>query len=173
MSGAYIIPINGLKEGRHNYNFEIDKGFFEQFEGSEIEEGKLNAEVNAEKSSSHLDLSIKITGTVRVTCDRCLEMFDYTVNSSNRLLVKFGKQADNSDPDIITVQEDESEIDLNQYFYEYIVLALPIQKVHPDDIEGHSTCNPEMLGKLKEYVSGEEDGSDPRWDELKKLMSNN
>ncbi len=60
-----------------------------------------------------------------------------------------------------------------QYFYEYILLALPIQRIHPNDSRGNSTCDPEMLSKLKEHTVIEEDSNDPRWDELKKLMNNN
>ena len=80
---------------------------------------------------------------------------------------------DESDPDIITVPADENELDMAQYFYEYILLAMPIQRMHPNDREGNSTCDPKMLSKLKEHAVNEEDNSDPRWDELKKLMNNN
>jgi uncharacterized protein len=68
---------------------------------------------------------------------------------------------------------DEHELDMKQYFYEYILLALPIKRVHPDDKNGNSTCDPEMLKKLKEHIISEEVESDPRWDELKKLINNN
>jgi uncharacterized metal-binding protein YceD (DUF177 family) len=60
-----------------------------------------------------------------------------------------------------------------QHCYEYILLALPIQRVHPDDKNGESTCDPGMLDKLKEHIIIEEPETDPRWDELKKLMNNN
>ena len=36
MSGLFIIPLSGLKEGRHCYDFEINKKFFDQLEESEI-----------------------------------------------------------------------------------------------------------------------------------------
>jgi len=45
--------------------------------------------------------------------------------------------------------------------------------VHPDDENGKSTCDPEMLSKLNEYIVSGEKGSDPRWNDLKKLMNNN
>ena len=49
MSGLFTIPISGLKEGQHYFDFEIDKEFFEQFEESEVKEGKLTAVVEADK----------------------------------------------------------------------------------------------------------------------------
>jgi len=91
MSGLYNIPLSGLKEGRHTFDFEIGKEFFEDFEESEIKEGSLKAYVGMEKRSSHLDLQIRIAGSVMICCDRCLEMFSKPLDCENRLLVKLGK----------------------------------------------------------------------------------
>jgi uncharacterized metal-binding protein YceD (DUF177 family) len=174
MSGIYCIPISGLKEGHHLVDFEIDKEFFESFEESEIKEGNLKAYVEMEKRSTHLDLDIRISGTVMISCDRCLEEFPWPVECRNRLLVKIGKSISEDDPDILSITSDEHELDLMQHFYEYIYLALPIKRVHPNDKNGKSTCNPEMLKKLRELLVDEEDDktNDPRWDELRKLMNN-
>ena len=51
MSGLYNIPLSGLKEGRHTFDFEIGKEFFEEFEESEIKEGSLKAYVEMDKRS--------------------------------------------------------------------------------------------------------------------------
>jgi uncharacterized metal-binding protein YceD (DUF177 family) len=173
MSGIYSIPISGLTEGHHSFNFEIENSFFELFEESEIKEGKLLAVVEVERRPSHLDLEVRISGKVRIGCDRCLEMFDHPLECSNKLLVNFGAEKDESDPEIITLPRDENDLDLKQYLFEYIYLALPIQRVHPENEKGESTCDPSMLRKLKEHLVEEEVKSDPRWDELKKLINDN
>jgi uncharacterized protein len=173
MGGSYTITISGLKEGRHKIDFEIDNKFFESFEESEIKEGILSADIELEKSSTHIDLFIKISGKVKVCCDRCLDMFFYPLECENRLLVKFGKKIDDEDPDIVSLTADDHELDLKQHLYEYIHLALPIKRVHPDDVEGNSTCDPAMLKKLNELIVEEENENDPRWDELRKLINDN
>jgi len=173
MSGSYTIPLSGLKEGRHAVDFEIGKEFFEQFEESEVKEGCLIANIEIDKKSSHSDLVIRISGSVRICCDRCLEMFFQPVDCVNRLLIKFGKSMEDSDPDILSVPADENELDLKQHIYEFIHLALPIKRVHPDDKNGNSTCDPVMLKKLEKLIVEEEIENDPRWDELKKLMHDN
>jgi uncharacterized protein len=173
MSGMFSIPIGGMKEGGHSYGFKIDKAFFDQFEESEIGEGVLNAEVTADKRKTHIDLEIKIDGSVEIECDRCLGIYSQPVSCENRLLVKFGRETDETDPDIVILAADDNELDLCQYFYEYILLALPIRKVHPNDRKGNSTCDPGMIERLEEYNVDEEKSTDPRWDELKKLMNNN
>ena len=173
MSSSYTIPLGGLKEGHHTIDFEIDKEFFEQFEESEVKEGSLIANIEMDKRSTHLDLVIRVSGSVRISCDRCLEMFSQPVSSENRLLVKFGKSIEVIDPDILSVPIDEHELDLQQQIYEFILLALPIKRVHLADKNGKSTCDPVMLKKLEELLVEEEKDNNPQWDELKKLMNDN
>jgi uncharacterized protein len=173
MSGSCTIPLIGLKEGRHVTQFEINEDFFKQFEESEVKEGSLIADIEMEKRSSHIDLLIRISGSVKVCCDRCLEMFFLPVDCKNRILVKFGKNIEVSDPDILSLPVDEHELDLKQHIYEFIHLALPIKRVHPDDKKGNSTCDPLMLKKLEELIVEDEIENDPRWDELKKLINDN
>ncbi len=174
MSGYFTIPVSGLKPGRYVYDFEINKEFFDKFDESEVKEGELTATVEAEKRSSHMELNVKISGRIRICCDRCLEMFYQPLESENLLLVKFGKTRDESDPDILTIPVDEQELVMDQYFYEFILLALPIKRVHPDDKNGKSTCDPDMLKIIEKHIVFEEESNnDPRWEELKKLMNNN
>lgn len=169
----YSIPLAGLREARYTYEFSIGDDFFESFEGSEIKRGELNAVVVLQKCSTHLELDIVINGRAEVMCDRCLEFFYMPLSSANRLFVRQGKEWEEADPDMITMPLDEHEIDLSQFFYEYIHLALPLKRIHPDDGEGNSTCNPDMIRKLNDHLLHGEAESDPRWDDLKKLTGNN
>ena len=173
MSSSYSILLGGLREGHHTIDFEIDKKFFEKFEESEVKEGSLFANIELDKRSTHLNMIIKVSGSVRVCCDRCLEMFSQPLISENRLLIKFGKSIEDTDPDILSVPIDEYELDLQQQIYEFIILALPIKRVHPADKDGKNACDPVMLKKLEELIIEEEKENDPRWDELKKLMNDN
>jgi uncharacterized metal-binding protein YceD (DUF177 family) len=154
MSSSYTIPLSGLKEGHHTIDFEINKEFFEPFEESEVKEGSLVANIEMDKRSSHLDMLIKVSGSVRISCDRCLEMFSQSVSCENRLLIKFGKDIEDKDPDILSLQADAYELDLQQQIYEFIILALPIKRVHPPDKNRNSTCDPDMLKKLEELIIG-------------------
>jgi uncharacterized protein len=173
MSSSYTIQLSGLKEGHHTIDFEIDKAFFEQFKESEVKEGSLVANVEIDKRSTHMDMLIKVSGNVRISCDRCLEMFSQPINSGNRILVKFGKSFEDTDPDILSIPADAYELDLQQQIYEFIMLALPLKRVHTIDKHGKNTCDPVMIKKLEEFIIVEEKENDPRWDELKKLMNDN
>ena len=173
MPGLYSIPLAGLKEARYTYEFEIGNHFFGSFEESEIKRGELRAVVVLQKCSTHIELDIVINGKAEVMCDRCLEAFYMPVSTANRLFIRQGREWDESDPDMITMPLDEHEIDLSQFFYEYIHLALPIKRIHPDDSDGNSTCNPDMIRKLNDLLVHGEEETDPRWDDLKKLTGNN
>ncbi|MFO7853555.1 MAG: YceD family protein [Bacteroidota bacterium] len=173
MTGFYRIPLTGLKEGNHLYYFKIGGDFFSHFEKSEIHESELEAVVSLFKRPAHMEIGIKISGTVRLTCDRCLDLYTQDLNTDDSVLLKFGEQWEEVDDEVIIIPYDENEFVLDQLFYEFAHLGLPLKKVHPDDEYGNSTCNPEMLEKLEEHlVHGDED-HDPRWAELEKLKNTN
>ncbi|GAG53875.1 unnamed protein product, partial [marine sediment metagenome] len=56
----------------------------------------------------------------------------------------------------------------------YIHLALPPKRAHPDDENGKSMCDAEILKKLKELKGKEieKQDNDPRWEALKKIKFN-
>ncbi|MDX9725644.1 MAG: DUF177 domain-containing protein [Bacteroidales bacterium] len=173
MPGKYSIPVTGIKPGHHVFEYKIDKTFFDLFEESEIKEGSLDVLAELEKGSSHIDLVVKISGTVNICCDRCLAMFDHPLVCENRLLIKYGQEMDDGDPEIITLPRDEHHLDLSQYFYEFIHLALPIKRIHPYNEAGVSGCDPLMIQKLRQHLVVKEKGSDTQWEELRKLMEDN
>jgi uncharacterized metal-binding protein YceD (DUF177 family) len=143
----YKLTFKGLEPGKHTFTFDIDDLFFTLFEGSEIEHGKLFSEIVLEKHSALLQLDVKITGNVKVECDRCLDELDAPVNYEGRLLVKFGKVTTGmeADDEIMILDPAEDEIDLSQFLFDSINVNLPIQRIHPEGL-----CNKEMIKKLDE-----------------------
>ncbi len=166
MSGLYSIPLASLKEGRYTYDFTIGD---ELFEGSEVTRGVLKADVTLDKRANLLELLIVINGQVEVICDRCLGSFMMPVSTRNKLYIKLGEEWDDDDPEMVTMGMEEHQIDMSQFFYEYILLTLPIQRIHPDDEKGNSKCDPVMLKKLGEHLTGDKESTDPRWDMLKRI----
>ncbi|MCW3103165.1 MAG: hypothetical protein JWO09_1605 [Bacteroidetes bacterium] len=171
----YIIQFVGLAVGKHEYEFKVTDKFFEGFDYSEIKEGNITVDLSLLKQSAMMSLGFKISGTVKVPCDLCTEEFGLPISGDYKLIVKVGgSDQTNENDDIITIAANEHELDVSQYIYEYIVLSLPIKRVHPPDEKGNSTCDPEMIEKVKKYLvddSGEDD-TDPRWDGLKGIKLN-
>lgn len=170
--GQYSIPLTGLKEGSHSYEFEIESDFFTFFEGSEIGRGELVAVATLVKRSSHMELDLGIEGFVEVACDRCLEPYMQRVETRAKLLVKYGEEWEEIDDEVLIIPHNESQLDLAQLIYEFAHLGLPMQRLHPDDEEGYSGCDPDMLDRIEGYAGEEEDNDadiDPRWKDLGKL----
>lgn len=174
----YTIAFKGLKEGIHQFDFEIDNLFFKMFEGSEVTEGSLKADVKLTKQETLLKLEVSVVGTVDLMCDRCLDVYKQKVKNKGVLYVKFGAEEEEINDEIVIIPFEEHQINVAQYIYEQIILGLPIKRVHPLDKKGKSLCNPEMVAKLNRYLVDEgtitdEEQVDERWSELKKLKDNN
>jgi uncharacterized metal-binding protein YceD (DUF177 family) len=171
----YAVRISGLAEGDHDFSFELDQKFFASFEQSEIENGDISADVTLEKKPGIMTLHFRLKGEVEVVCDHCLEPFMTGIESTQQIFVKVGDTPGEPEDDVVMIGRDDYEIGIGQYLYEFIVLALPLRKIHPDDKNGNSGCDPEMLQKLDAHRTGKEqnDQSDPRWDALKGIIEKN
>jgi len=174
-SERIYIPYLGLKEGPHHFQFSVDDRFFEAYaEASEIHQGQVLVDVTLVREARVLVLDFHLTGTVRLICDRCLEPFNYSLDYTDTLHVKFGAVNEELEANVLSIREDEGVVKLDQFVYESIHLALPVRRTHGEDIHGNSTCNPEMVERLLQYEPhGEPKEEDSRWAALKELKNIN
>jgi uncharacterized protein len=174
----FRIEFGHLGAGEHEFQFEIDDTFFEQFEHSPVELGALDVLVTVNKDEQNMMLiDFTMEGTVTLPCDRCAEDLELEVSGYNELIVKFGENHEEESEDVVVLSGKEHSLNVAQYIYEYIVLMIPLRNVHPDDEEGKSTCDAdalERLEKLRVHEANEEEEHpvDPRWDILKNINLN-
>ncbi|MCD6180346.1 MAG: DUF177 domain-containing protein [Bacteroidales bacterium] len=164
----YVISFRGLKIGDHEFDFQISDSFFESFEYSRTEKGELSLKVILNKAENMLKLNLNFKGNVTVSCDSCGEDFDYPLNFTENLIVKFSDKELEDNDEVIFLPNSAYEIKLTQLIYEYINLALPMRLTHPEDENGNPSCQINVLDKFK-YSLEQENEMDPRWDALKKL----
>ena len=164
----YNIAFKGLSQGKHIFEYEVDGKFFAEFGGGVVDEGNVNVRVTLEKQSALMILWFDLEGAVNVQCDRCLEMYDQPIKGSERIFVKFG------DKEYVDgwVSNNDYQLNVAQLIYEFISLAIPIKRIHPDDENGNSTCDREMLEKLEKYIVKEDEAKSSVWNDLKKLLDN-
>ena len=168
----YNIEYKGLKEGQHDFEFEVEDTFFAHFEESLIKDGEVYIKATLEKRSAFLKLHLKIKGWVELSCDRCLENYPQKIKQKTELFVKFGESEYEEGENVVWVLTEEHHLNLTQTIYEYVSLSIPLRHVHPKNKEGKRKCNKKMLAKLKNYMhieNVEEEITDPRWDALKNL----
>ena len=172
-SRDYEIEFGALPLGEHEFEFEVDDTFFQQFENSILQHGTMDVLVVMEKKSNMLLLDFTLQGEVTVTCDRCLDDMMLELEGYTELIVKLGDRAEEEAEDVIMIPSTEHQLDLAQYIYEYITVMIPMRNVHPDDDDGKTTCNPEILREIEKHQHSEAAGeTDPRWEMLKKINLN-
>ena len=174
----FHISFTGLKDGKHSFDFQIGKKFFDAFEkngpdNSKILDSQLDLLIVLYKQENMLQLEFQINGQVEVACDRCTGLFWHPVHLNEMLIVKFGPETYEESENILVLSETEHEIQLEQYVFEYISLSLPMRLIHPEDDEGNSDCDLDFLESYQEKEKPEEEDIDPRWAALKNLKENN
>jgi uncharacterized protein len=169
----FSIPFTGLKLGKHEFEFEIDKRFFDAFEHSLVKDGALKAEVELDKQETMLILGFHVAGTIKLNCDKCLSDFDQPIELNERQIVKFAEDAaDEIDElEIMILPRKETAIDVSELIYEFITVAVPF--INKCEQAGQS-CDEQMLDTLDKLSAGgnseeQEKSDDPRWEALKKL----
>ena len=173
------------------YEFVLDNLFFANIDGPEVQKGKVNVILVVKKTSRAFELDFQTDGMVWVPCDRCLDDMEQPVSSTDKLFVKFGKEYTEEGDNLIVIPEEEGEINVAWFMYEFVALAIPMKHIHAP-----GKCNKAMTSKLSKHIrttpddeegaedaflpddepelgNDEETPIDPRWNELKKILDNN
>lgn len=186
----YKIDLKGMQADSCKYEFLLDNLFFAHIDGPEVQKGKVNVELTVKKISHAFELNFQTEGIVWVPCDRCLDEMEVPVVCSDKLMVKFGHEYAEEGDSLVVIPEEEGEINVAWFMYEFIALAIPMKHVH-----GPGKCNKAMSGKLNKHLrtAGDDDVEesfvgvdedviveeeseeriDPRWNDLKKILDNN
>lgn len=190
----YKIVLKSLDEGTYDYSYDLDDEYFKKIDSPEVQRGMVKAHVTVKNTGSIYEIHFQLDGNIIIPCDRCLDDMEFPINQKSRLIVKLGKAYAEESDEIIIIPEDEGEINIAWFLYEFIVLSIPIKHVHAP-----GKCNKMMTSKLRKHMAwlvGDEDDmssdsdidisddediitesederTDPRWDDLKNIMDNN
>ena len=161
----FLIPVSGLALGVHELTFDINDDFFADMDYSEVKQGKVTVELEVLREELMLTLSFHVKGHVRVPCDRCADEFDIPIQSEQVFYIKLGTEEVEESDDVAVVPAEEHAYDVRSLIYEYIILSIPMHRVHPE-----GECNPQVLALLshdEEPSEEKEVETDPRWAALK------
>lgn len=169
----FDISFIGLKEGEHQFEYIIDETFFHFFEFDEFNKANVNVDLLFVKKPTVLELDFSIDGWVEVACDLTNEPYQQPIESVFSLIVKFGEAYNDENDELLIIPHSEFKINIAQYIYEAIVLAVPLKRIHPGVADG--TLKSEVLEKLKEFEINEKPeiankDIDPRWNKLKDIQ---
>ena len=170
----YEVGFSGLKEGKHNFQFEIGTSFFELFDTEqEFSNPIIKADILLDKHSTFLEFWIKIFGTVDLVCDISNETFRNPIENDTKFLVKFGEEYDDSNEEVITIPQHEHAFNVAQIIYELVTLSIPMKKLSPNlsqkDLEILEKFSPQEIEEKEE----KKEEIDPRWEALRQFKNKN
>ncbi len=168
---AYSLPIQGLKNGIHTYNYVLDGSFFREFEDSPFGESDIEVYVELDKKVNMMVLQFDIEGWFTASCDRCSANIQMPIEGTHDLFVKYSEEKEEDDDEVIFISRDAPSFNLAKYLYEFAVLSLPMTNVYDCENDNEPPCNNEVLGYLKAKQENKDDDQPDSnvWDALKDL----
>ena len=161
----FLIPVSGLALGTHDFRFDIKDDFFADMDYSEVKQGMVTVDLEVLREELMMTLNFHLEGKVLVPCDRCADEFYIPIQSEQVFYIKLGAEEVEESDDVVVVPAEEHAYDVRSLIYEYIILSIPMHRVHPE-----GECNPQVLAMLshdEEPAEEEEADTDPRWAALK------
>jgi len=141
----FVIPFVGLKQGVHEFDFEVGNSFFESIEYSIVQKGKVNIKLVLDKKETMLVGDFTLYGTVETGCARCTDPVDSEIEGEFQLVYKFDDKP-SEDESLVIVYPEEYEIDVKESILEFISVSLPSRVIHDE-----GECNEEITEILSEY----------------------
>lgn len=173
----FDIAFVGLKPGIHNFEFEVDNKFFENFGEQDFENCQAVVRVTLEKTNGLMLLKFDVDGSVDAICDRCGNPLKLSLWDEFHAVVK---QVDNAeemnaneeDPDIFYISRTESHLHLATLIYEFVLLSIPNQRECGEDEKGNSRCNKEVLEMLEKMKNRSNENNSPLKQGLEQFRKN-
>lgn len=156
---------SSLTLGKHQFEYKIDEELFTFFDHHDFNSVKVDGHLDLLKEGTMLTLLFHVNGVVGVDCDRCGAEVNLDFEGDQRVFVKFSeRQTDSSSEEIVYAAPNDTSINLANFWYETILLAMPLRKVHED-----GECDEKALALLESLNQNDSNEIDPRWEALKKL----
>lgn len=173
----FEIAWQGLKPGVSTFEYDIDDKFFKE-DDVERDFKDLDAQVTLDfdKKNNFFLCHFDIDGSITVPCDRCGEDFKLRLWDEFDLVIKLSgtevEHDEDDDADVVFIPRNETVLNVRDWIYEFLMLSIPLQKVHPDKADGSYGCSEEVL-KLLNNLTASEDEPKAIWKGLEKLKEDN
>jgi uncharacterized metal-binding protein YceD (DUF177 family) len=170
----YEIAFVGLKPGIHVFEYRVDDKFFTEYGEQDFEHVEADVKLTLEKNTGFMMLKFDVGGKVDTHCDRCGNPLQVQLWDEYNIIVKMVEEPElmndqEEDPDVYYIGHNESHVFIGDWIYEFINLSLPMQKVCPENENGESGCNPEVLEKLRKMEDEAEQTTNPIWKGLEQF----
>ena len=152
--------------GTQDFEYVLDNEFFKNIEGEDVQKGKVNVKLTVKRSAAAFELDFDLEGVIQIPCDRCLDDMDHEVKTHETLYVKFGSEYSEESDNVVIIPESEGDLNVAWFLYEFV--AHTARSLNDSDDEGIGSYDDEEIAD--EVPGAGEEITDPRWDELKKII---
>ena len=171
----YDSAIVGLKPGLHEFEYEIDNRFFDEYQEQDFRNCVAHIRLTLDKNNGFMLLKFEVGGKLEVTCDRCGNGLPLDLWDEFNIVVKMVDDPElmnsqEEDPDIYYISKGESHLHVADWIYEFINLSIPMQRMCGPDEIGGPNCNKEALAMLSK-PGAENKSSNPLWKGLEKFKN--
>lgn len=191
----FKLPLKTMGQGREVFHYHLDKQFFVNMESADIHGADLDVTLEVEHKGEDYNLHFHVTGNVTLLCDRCLDALLHDVDTTYDITVRYGdRYCDDSDT-VLEIPESDATLNVAYMLYDTVALTIPLKHVHPAGkcnkamstvLHRHRVSSPGPDSELEESLIDEMDTmdtapdddspaadtpTDPRWDALKGLRS--
>jgi uncharacterized protein len=164
----YIIEFNKLKDGPNDLTFRLNDEFVQEISGHTANLScSIDANLILQKRPSMFELHFQLDGTLVTTCDRCLKELVLPVSSEANLIIKISEFERYDDDEIVYVTPQTIQYDVSQFLYDTLFVSMPLQKTCE---MANEKCDQETQVPLDTNSPQNDDATDPRWEQLKKLF---
>ena len=149
---TFKIDIFRLENKQYLHEFEGNNDFFEALDQELIQKGNFKATVVLNKNETMIQMMYKITGSVELTCDRSLDLFDFPVYITQKMILKFSDHNEEITEELVLIDRNTQYINVAQDIFDFIGLQIPIKKLHPRFIKDEVTYDSLMKKFEDEYI---------------------
>lgn len=159
---TFKISIFHLQNKQYTHEFEGDDSFFQDLEQELklIDRGNFKAIVTLDKSETMIQMLYKIKGSVELTCDRSLDLFDFRFDITQKMILKFSDHTEEITEELMFIDRNVQYINVAQDIFDFICLQIPIKKLHPRYTENEVTYESLMKKFEDEYIEEDETDED-------------
>lgn len=159
--------------------FEIPEGHSQRTvelknDDLEIEEIPFNGatlDFDFYRTLQFIQVKFELKATIKLTCDRSLDKFDYEIETNYQVLFKAEEVEESADENgsIRNIDVYSKQIDLEQDVLDTIMLNLPVKKLHPRFLDEDGNPKEFVNEQFGDNSDEDEETIDPRWEALKEL----
>ncbi|MBD0331133.1 MAG: DUF177 domain-containing protein [Chitinophagaceae bacterium] len=173
----YEIAFVGLKQGIHQFEYQINDAFFEDFNEQDFRNCNAHVKLLLEKSSaSFMRMKFEMGGTIEVTCDRCNSSLPFQLFEEFTVTVKMVEDPElmneqEADPDVYYISRGETHLNVKNLIYEFINLSIPMQKTCEYENMDGPYCNKSAKDILNNMQFDENGQKNSLWKGLEQFKN--